>query len=188
MTWNVLPYFGGAFSSRERFQLDQLLGYGMSTIFLYQTDSILLIINRIPGFTYLDLLHVYGVSRAGYTPQLFSIRLPNPAVIFELLSKTSAAALIYDDTFDSNISNCPVPRFSVSSLPHSLSSKELGSLPPLRAASPDSVMFIFHTSGSTSGTPKLVPCTGKWIDSVVRKSDVIATPRAASGRDVTVWM
>jgi acyl-CoA synthetase (AMP-forming)/AMP-acid ligase II len=153
-----------------------------------RTENILLIFNRIPGFTYLDLLHIYGISRAGYIPQLFIIRLPNPAVIFELISKTNAAALIYHDSFALNISNCLVPHFSVGSLPHSQSSKELGTLPPLQAPGPDSVMFIFHTSGSTSGTPKLVSCTGKWIDSMVRKSAVVAIPRAAAGRDVTVWM
>ncbi|PON27817.1 hypothetical protein TGAM01_v203584 [Trichoderma gamsii] len=142
----------------------------------------------IPGFTYLDLLHIYGISRAGYIPQLFSIRLPNPAVIFELISKTNAAALIYHGSFGLNISNCLVPHFSLNSLPHSLSSKELGTLPPLQSPGPNSVIFIFHTSGSTSGTPKLVPCTGKWIDFMVKKSTVVATPRAASGRDVTVWM
>lgn len=160
----------------------------MSTTLYTRIANNLLISNRIPGFTYLDLLHIYGISRAGYIPQLFSIRLPNPAVIFELISKTNAAALIYHDSFGLNISNCLVPHFSLSSLPHSLSSKELGTLPPLQSPGPNSVMFIFHTSGSTSGTPKLVPCTGKWIDFMVKKSTVVATPRAASGRDVTVWM
>ncbi|KAL7920262.1 hypothetical protein ACQKWADRAFT_328854 [Trichoderma austrokoningii] len=142
----------------------------------------------IPGFTYLDLLHIYGISRAGYTPQLVSIRLPNPVVVFELLSKTNASALIYYHSFASSISKCLVPHFSVDSLPHGLSNEGLGSLPPLRSPSPNSVMFIFHTSGSTSGTPKIVPCTGKWVDSMVRKAAVVAAPRAASGRDVTVWM
>lgn len=150
--------------------------------------TILLIIYRIPGFTYLDLLRIYGISRAGYTPQLFSIQLPNPAVVFELISKTNAAALIYHDSFASNVSDCLVPHFSGNSLPHWLSNNELGSLPLLQAPGPDSVMFIFHTSGSTSGTPKIIPCTGKWIDFMVKKAAVVATPRAESGRDMTVWM
>ncbi|OBZ80035.1 hypothetical protein A0H81_00897 [Grifola frondosa] len=30
------------------------------------------------GMTYLDVLHIYGVARAGYIPQLSLLRLPNP--------------------------------------------------------------------------------------------------------------
>ncbi|KAL6889191.1 hypothetical protein GGI43DRAFT_430910 [Trichoderma evansii] len=142
----------------------------------------------IPGLTYSDLLHIYGISRAGYIPQLFSIRLPNPTVIFELLAKTNAGALVYHDSFASSISKCSIPHFPVNSLPHWPSNEELGFLPPLQAPGPNSVMFIFHTSGSTSGSPKLVPCTGKWLDFMVKKAAIVATPRAASGRDVTVWM
>jgi acyl-coenzyme A synthetase/AMP-(fatty) acid ligase len=63
----------------------------------------------------------------------------------------------------------------------------LPSLPTLRERD---TVFIFHTSGSTSGIPKLVPCSSSWLDSAITKSHQIAMPsgRTKRNQDVTVWM
>ncbi|KAH9082129.1 acetyl-CoA synthetase-like protein [Lactarius deliciosus] len=115
----------------------------------------------LSGMTYIDVLHIYGLSRAGYIPQLFSIRLPNPDVVCELLIKANARALLVDPSFER-----------------------------LLKRSPDDIVFIFHTSGSTSGIPKLVPCSLSWLDSAVTKSYQISKPSGRNERnqDVTVWM
>jgi hypothetical protein len=39
------------------------------------------------GFTYTDVLHI---SRAGYIPQMFSLKFPNPTVFHELLRRAGA--------------------------------------------------------------------------------------------------
>lgn len=57
--------------------------------------------------TYTDLLHIYGVAKAGYIPQLFSLRLPNPDVILELLQKSKGVALIHDVIYLPALHACP---------------------------------------------------------------------------------
>jgi acyl-CoA synthetase (AMP-forming)/AMP-acid ligase II len=144
---------------------------------------------RVAGFTYADVLHIYGLSRAGYIPQLFTIRLPNPEVICELLRRADARALVYAQSFESALQDFPVPvhpaifdasTFDASSVP----------LPHLSPGQGKDIVFIFHTSGSTSGSPKLVPCNYRWLDAVVDKSGRICAPRNPNSRrqDVTVMM
>ncbi len=144
---------------------------------------------RLNGTSYIDVLHIYGLSRAGYIPQLFSIRLPNPDVVYELLSKANARALLVDPSFETLLKCCPVPTHRAPTTIYDIDSHDapLPSLPTLREGD---TVFIFHTSGSTSGTPKLVPCSSSWLDSAVTKSHQISKPsgRTERNQDVTVWM
>ena len=134
---------------------------------------------------YADALHVYGLSRAGYVPQLFSVRLPNPDVIFELLKRSDAKALIYDAAFESILSNSPVP--TLAAISEQQVDCEGEALPTMPEVSAEDIAFVFHTSGSTSGSPKLVPCSYQWLDATVRKSYQTCQP-SEGRRDVTVWM
>ena len=144
---------------------------------------------RLSGMTYVDVLHIYGLSRAGYIPQLFSIRLPNPEVVYELLSKANACALLVDPSFEGLLRGCPVPTHRAATTIYDIDSHE-APLPSLPTLGGDDTVFIFHTSGSTSGMPKLVPCSLSWLDSAVTKSHQISTPSSRTERnhDVTVWM
>ncbi|KAI0639731.1 acetyl-CoA synthetase-like protein [Trametes polyzona] len=141
------------------------------------------------GMTYVDALHIYSLVRAGYIPQFFSLRLPNPDIIFELLERSNGKALIYDDAFATVLSSNPVPTYSAvdaRTLPLSQAS-----LPPNRGSTNgDDILMIFHTSGSTSGRPKLVPCTYAWWDFTLTKTWRAMKPKPArEGRqDVAVWM
>jgi acyl-coenzyme A synthetase/AMP-(fatty) acid ligase len=133
------------------------------------------------------VLHIYGMSRAGYIPQLFSLRLPNPIVIFELLQKAGAGALVCEPSFDVDLSGCPVRTYSAIQVRQ----RDVAdvTLPPLRTDySASDLVFIFHTSGSTSGSPKLIPCNRRWLDNIVTKSKQMAQVRSNQGQDVTVAM
>ncbi|KAJ7886761.1 hypothetical protein B0H13DRAFT_2342762 [Mycena leptocephala] len=112
----------------------------------------------IGGYSYQDVLNIYGVSRAGFIPQLFSLRLPNAEVILELLTKTGARALIYEDLFESALRTWPIPIYRAASIELAIGRSRLD-LPPLPAAQNHEIAFYFHTSGSTSGSPKL----GRWM-------------------------
>ncbi|PPR00299.1 hypothetical protein CVT24_004589 [Panaeolus cyanescens] len=140
----------------------------------------------ISGFTYADVLHIYGLSRAGYTPQLFSIRLPNPIVIYELLRKANAKAIIYDSSFEQVLGNCPVPKYRFN--PSESVASVDATLPNIYEFRGSDLAFLFHTSGSTSGSPKLVPVSFNWLNSVVVKSQHISRPRNPERQDVTVYM
>ena len=127
------------------------------------------------------------MSRAGYVPQMFSLRLPNPVVIFELLQRAKASALVCEPSFGVNLSECPVPTYPAIHVREQDVADV--SLPSLRTDYPASdLVFIFHTSGSTSGSPKLVPCDRRWVDSVVTKSKQIGRVLSTQGQDVTIAM
>ena len=144
---------------------------------------------RLSGFTYTDVLHIYGISRAGYIPQMFSLKLPNPTVVHELLRRAGAQALIYDASFEPLLKDFPLP------VHRALTSERLEqleptpvSLPDISESQDDDIAFIFHTSGSTSGSPKLVPMSYRWLSTVVMKSHYISKPRNPHRQDVTVCM
>ncbi|CDO70986.1 hypothetical protein BN946_scf184830.g18 [Trametes cinnabarina] len=139
------------------------------------------------GMSYVDVLYIYGIARAGYIPQLFSLRLPNPDVVYELLKRANAKAIIYEPFLADVLSNCPYPAFGAVDL----RDIDVGqaSLPPMpEPASPKDIAVIFHTSGSTSGQPKLLPCDFKWLDNMVAKSATVSRPLRKTGQDVTVAM
>lgn len=136
--------------------------------------------------TYLDVLSIYATMRAGYIPQLFSLRLPNPDMIFELLQKANAKALIYDQALAVDVSQCPVPVHGA--IPDSFTEVEGDSLPPLHEGRDEDVVLVLHTSGSTSGSPKLIPCNYRWFDCIVHKAGITSRPRTTGRPDVTVWM
>ncbi|KAI0652204.1 acetyl-CoA synthetase-like protein [Trametes meyenii] len=139
------------------------------------------------GMTYLDALHIYGIARAGYIPQLFSLRLPNPEVIYELLQRAGAQALVFEPAFGSIVTDCPIPaEIAVDVRDIDVEDAPLPALwVPSRG---DEIVMIFHTSGSTSGSPKLVPCTAGWVNATVSKSGHVTRPRNPNRQDVTVWM
>ncbi|RPD64902.1 acetyl-CoA synthetase-like protein [Lentinus tigrinus ALCF2SS1-7] len=142
----------------------------------------------IGGTTYVDAVHIYSIARAGYIPQYFSLRLPNPDIILELLEKSKGRALIYDPSY-AVTSQSPLPTYTAvdaRTLPAAVAT-----LPPnLGSPNGDDTLMIFHTSGSTSGRPKLVPVSFAWWDFALTKIHGHMKPqRPRSGRqDVTVWM
>ena len=139
--------------------------------------------------TYVDVLHIYAMVRAGYVPQLFSLRLPNPDVIFELLAKSNGKAMIFDESFGTVEPQGGVPTHVASDVRAEPVCDV--TLPPIaEGTNGDETLMIFHTSGSTSGRPKLVPVSFAWWDFALTKIHEHMKPRhARNGRqDVTVWM
>jgi acyl-coenzyme A synthetase/AMP-(fatty) acid ligase len=142
---------------------------------------------RLGGMTYADVLHIYGVSRAGYIPQLFSLRLPSPIVVSELLEKANACALICDPSFASLSAETSVSvHIAVGIDKMGEGSFPLPCLP--RTYEGNDIAFVFHTSGSTSGSPKLVPCSYTWLDTAASKARQLSAPRSLERQDVTAWL
>ncbi|KAJ7489329.1 hypothetical protein FB451DRAFT_1522932 [Mycena latifolia] len=108
---------------------------------------------RLTGKKYEHLINIFGISAAGYVPQLFSVVFPNPEVIWDLLSKSNAKALI------SFASNCR----EVTNLPTDLSSRDHH----VSAVSQDNIALIVHSFGTTSGTPKPIRTTHGWITAYI---------------------
>ncbi|KAF7329492.1 AMP-binding domain-containing protein [Mycena kentingensis (nom. inval.)] len=116
------------------------------------------------GWCYNDVLHVYGLSRAGFILQVFGLEFinanPEP-------SRSSS-----------------IPPFSLtcaleSALP----------LPPVNMhPNPDDFALILHSSGSTSGMPKRMPYTFKFLDSLTTKAGTLARPTRKDEGDTFAWM
>ncbi|GBE88711.1 acetyl-CoA synthetase-like protein [Sparassis latifolia] len=138
------------------------------------------------GLSYVDALHIYGMARAGYVPQLFSLRLPNPDVIYDLMRKSNAKSLVYDPTYAVDLTSSPFPVHPAVDV----SSIDLRSAPlprMIEAIKGTDTIMIFHTSGSTSGCPKLVPCSYFWLNAIIHKAGQVSKPISPK-QDVTVWM
>ncbi|CUA70745.1 hypothetical protein RSOLAG22IIIB_09073 [Rhizoctonia solani] len=124
------------------------------------------------GRQYQDLLYAVALSRASYVPELLSANgLADPAVIYDLMDQAKSKVLLFDPHFEHLTANCPYPKLALAPV-ESLKidstadveftidgqSSELPKIEDL-STGPDDVCFIFLTSGSTSGRPKIVPYT-----------------------------
>ncbi|KAF5535545.1 acetyl synthetase [Fusarium mexicanum] len=122
----------------------------------------------LKGTTYLDLLHIWGISRAGYVPQLISAHLTSSTVVKQLLSDAKAKGLIHDPAIAVSVGE------DVATFPAAdFLGLAVEQFPLAEVNSPTSgheIVFILHSSGSTSGKPKLVPATARWLDCNMRKA------------------
>ena len=124
--------------------------------------------SRLKGTSYLDILHVWGILRAGFIPQLISLRMTNPTVVYELLDRAKAVALIHEPEFSSYLEESPGPVFLAGDvLPNDNKDQYLPKT--WTPSTADDISMILHTSGSSSGSPKLVPYTSKWVDFAFQK-------------------
>lgn len=176
---------GTKFFRLRVFDKAPLSGYGVwSAIRL--NELLLTSTYRLAGFSYSDVLQIYGLSRAGYIPQLFSLRLPSAEVVCELLHRAEAQALIFDPSYQHLVSVCTLPIYPALNVTDSR--RSIYEAPVTLRHDPKDFVFIFHTSGSTSGSPKLVPCDYQWLESTVKKSRVMLEPTSRQRQDVIAWM
>lgn len=135
----------------------------------------------IEGMSYADVTLTYGLSRAGYTVELISLSIPSPEAVFDLIRLANSKFLICDSSKRSPIqdtetqSKCPVPVHWYSSSDHYYRNIAAGVKPDQEmpktveelVKDPKGIAFILHTSGSTSGRPKLVPWSWEWLDMTI---------------------
>ncbi|KAG6868437.1 hypothetical protein C0993_002756 [Termitomyces sp. T159_Od127] len=119
----------------------------------------------ITGKLYEDVVNLYALARAGYIPQVFSLVMATQGgvMINDLLRVCNGKALVYDEYYQEYISEVDFPVLRVPGLlsPATLQAKEhLVGLPVIED---HDVAIIFHTSGTTSGRPKPVPQSHRWL-------------------------
>ncbi|KAK7043957.1 hypothetical protein VNI00_008125 [Paramarasmius palmivorus] len=144
----------------------------------------------VRGYGYADLLHLYGLMGAGYIPQPFSI-LPNAQVIRTLLSQSKAQALIWDESYGDIFSDDAIDIVSYRVTQHYDFPLPEGfdSIPVIPVVKADDISLVLHTSGSTSGRPKLVPQTFRWLATAVAKARKMQIPISdPEKRTVRNWL
>lgn len=122
---------------------------------------------RLTGRNYEDIINVLALCAAGYIPQLFSSVFPNPAVVFDLIARSGAKAIIFDEAYKEALATSPVPTipsFTMAEI-HSLLplGEDLPTLVSFPAVEERATAFIIHSSGTTSGIPKLIPSNHLWV-------------------------
>lgn len=133
----------------------------------------------LTGRKYSDFVNILGLISAGYIPELFSVVFANHEVIWDLLKKSTASALVYDEHFSKDVKQSPIPTFP--SLPQQdLDSNDASSSLTVAPVDLQNTAFVVHSSGTTSGTPKLIPCSHGWLRAFVR----LKFPAAVSQKPV----
>ncbi|KAF5343313.1 hypothetical protein D9757_014163 [Collybiopsis confluens] len=141
------------------------------------------------GYRYVDVLHVYGIFRAGYITQLIGLFPDAPydlirgvfesakprAFIFESLYKTSEA-----------VRNAPMPCYEALPSADIAYSNEYP-LPQFPLVKAEDIAIIAQTSGTSSGTSKIVPGSYRWLDAMCRKSSLLNTPSGPDKQDIFMW-
>lgn len=135
---------------------------------------------------YSGAVAIYDISRAGFVPQLSSLRLPNPSVVFELLEKGNAKALVYNPSYKNFVASIHLHQALSTAVLGEYSSLPLPSFPI--PESKDELAIISHTAGSTSGSPKLVPCSAEGLDSMFFKYYESIVPVDLTRQDMSMWL
>ncbi|KAF9061235.1 acetyl-CoA synthetase-like protein [Rhodocollybia butyracea] len=134
------------------------------------------------GYKYLDIVHVYAISRAGYIPQLINIfQNADYSVIQGPLEQANTRALIYESVYSDTVRDIPIPRFTSVTVVHPNDYP----LPDLPHVTGSDVAIIYQTSGSTSGKSKIVPFNYTWLDGNVRKMTKV--PLDSGKVDIVSW-
>ncbi|KAF9266365.1 acetyl-CoA synthetase-like protein [Marasmius fiardii PR-910] len=126
------------------------------------------------GYKYLDVVHVYSIQRAGYIPHTFS-RLPGIEIVKDLLKASDSKALVRASQFKEVLGSIRgIPIYDAMTSIDSGDVESIPDLPPLqKLTKPDDLSIIIHTSGSTSGRPKLVRATHRFINALIQKGPVL---------------
>ncbi|KAL0571581.1 hypothetical protein V5O48_010375 [Marasmius crinis-equi] len=144
------------------------------------------------GGSYIDFVHIYGLSKVGYVPQLFTALPQSIEVIKTLLEKSKAKALLYQEGHFHSARTLAGPDLKVYPIFIDLPTTQAsGALPDLPEPQPTDIYCVLHSSGSTSGMPKLVPYTFRFTETLLRKADAIASTHPSSVRsspDVISWV
>jgi acyl-CoA synthetase (AMP-forming)/AMP-acid ligase II len=172
-------------------RLNPILQFGESPLLAFTSlgEMSYILFARIEGMRYQDVLHVFGVSRAGYIPVLLHFhRSSSKSLIVELLRRAKTLALICDVSLTQlNRDTLQIPVHPNSDL-RRVGVPSQSRLPRVEdlVSDPNAVAFVMHTAGTTMGSPKLVPYTHRTIDSIMRSAQLIAAPASSRRQDTYV--
>ncbi|GJJ09091.1 hypothetical protein Clacol_003313 [Clathrus columnatus] len=133
------------------------------------------------GETYTDALHIFSLLRVGYIPCLMWTYIKDVDVIQSQFEEANARIVACDTKIvegwkqleKAGIKVIPFSTFE-EIIENASPTVDLSILPPLDVyGNGDDIILIAHSSGSTSGRPKVVKWTRRWIDANAQKSQII---------------
>lgn len=123
------------------------------------------------GKTYIDVVHLFSLLRAGYTPHVVCTYLEDIALVRDLFEQSGARIIICDVKYARGweqltgqfgiipLHDPPVPD-DIPVIPNAL---------PALDGHADEILSIEQSSGSSSGRPKIVQYTRRWMDATAKK-------------------
>lgn len=92
-------------------------------------------------------------------------------MVFDLLARSGAKAIVFEETFKESVAGATIPLIPSLTLAEVQallpSDGKLPTLGPLLSVPERGTAFIIHSSGTTSGTPKLIPSNHLWVKNFI---------------------
>jgi acyl-CoA synthetase (AMP-forming)/AMP-acid ligase II len=180
-------------------QRGMLLAFGTFPLLIVFQGISSVRLARVTGKLYTDIVHIMGLIATGLVPQVHFERshtsstidyayqlfssIFSPTTILGLLSQSKAKALVVDPEFRSDASPVNIPVFSTLDYTAFEQTPDvmLGELPKVLPTDP---AVIVHSSGTTSGVPKLIVQSHQWVQSAIKDKWAGADPPGYSGQAV----
>lgn len=133
--------------------------------------------------TYQEVVHLFALVHAKYVPQLLNLKIRATQTAENHFRQSGTTYVIYAPT-------APIEQLGNHFQVHEMvdieqlpkSHDEATYLETPVEENGDDVLMIYHTSGSTSGRPKLVPFSRKWLDANARNP----TPGLPNGKEIGI--
>ena len=147
-------------------------------------------IRRFSGSDLQHVIYTVALARLSYIPQICPMTLTHPEIIFALMEKAGSRMILYGPSLENATTDCPFPKMALTPIETLESPSSDVTLPAIEdlSSSPSDFCFIYLTSGSTSGSPKVVPLTQKFI-SIYYKTQfgIWLDGKSFDTQDVFIW-
>ena len=122
-------------------------------------------IRRFSGSDIQHFIYALALARLSYIPQMCPMTLTHPEIIFALMEKAGSRMILYEPSLEDATTDCPFPKMPLTPIETLENPSSDVTLPAIEdlSSSPSDFCFIYLTSGSTSGSPKVVPLTQKFV-------------------------
>ncbi|KAF9263033.1 acetyl-CoA synthetase-like protein [Marasmius fiardii PR-910] len=143
-------------------------------------------------YKYTDLLHIFGLLRAGFVVHCVRSVPGSADVLASLLQQVDSKAFIFDQGWfdptslqekESTRHIKVYPSVHVREPPglredgtYGYEDHEIPPIPTLEDIDPEQTIMIYHTSGTTSGAPKIVPYNYRRLGALIHKAKFFVIP------------
>ncbi|KAF5378971.1 hypothetical protein D9757_009086 [Collybiopsis confluens] len=139
------------------------------------------------GYKYVDILHVYGIFRAGYITQVITLFPDAPYdLIRGAFESAKPRAFIFESRYKDSgaVRNAPIPCYEALPSVDVVYSDIEHPLPQLPTVEAEDIAIIAQTSGTSSGVSKVIRGSYRWLDAKCRKASKLTAPSSSDRRDI----
>ncbi|KAF5343319.1 hypothetical protein D9757_014157 [Collybiopsis confluens] len=139
------------------------------------------------GYKYVDILHVYGIFRAGYITQVITLFPDAPYdLIRGAFESAKPRAFIFESLYKDSgaVRNALMPCYEALPSVDAVYSDIEHPLPQFPTVEAEDIAIIAQTSGTSSGVSKVIPGSYRWLDAKCRKASMRTAPSSQNKQDI----